>query len=93
MVVKAYNKSKIQNEKRYLQAFTTEEIEEAEINLDEFKQVVIEEEYIDINELKEKFNNEVYIIPHDAQNENFVTDDKIQHIHIYIIQKLLKTSK
>jgi len=80
---KVYNKSKIQNENRYLEAFTDKENAETEINLDEFKQVVIENEFINITELL-KLYDEVYIIPHDAENENFVFDENIQHYHIYI---------
>ncbi len=80
---KVYNKSKIQDKERYLEAFTNLETEEVEINLDEFKQVVIENEFIDISELLKEFN-EVFIIPHDAENENFVNDENIQHYHIYI---------
>jgi len=88
MKIKVYNNNKIQDEKRYLEALTDEEVEENEeiiINVDDFKQIVIEDEFIDIEELLEQFKDtEVYIIPHDATNEEFVLDDKIQHVHFYI---------
>jgi len=80
---KVYQNLKIQDEERYLEAFTNKEDAETEINLDEFKQVVIENEFIDITELLKEFD-EVFIIPHDEQNENFVFDENIQHYHIYI---------
>jgi len=80
---KVYQNLKIQDEERYLEAFTNKEDAETEINLDEFKQVVIENEFIDIMELLNEFD-EVYIIPHNAENENFTADENIQHYHIYI---------
>jgi len=73
-----------QQKNRYEKALTKLNEDEYNLNADEFKQIVMENVFPDISELFEVFGTETFIIPHDKDNEKFVTDKNIQHIHIYI---------